>query len=192
MTQRSHTAHHLVELVFSRGVQDGDAHLAVGVDCATGARRGVRRVAHVRAPRYCHRRVRRTAQNALLGCHMSLVNFISGGWLGKSSGNLSSALKKPSSLTRGTAEHASHGEHGPRQAAWGSAGHSSANTVYHSKPRPRLRAGPLCSVQNALVCADRAHDHDVPLEQVVILQPHADALWRRFVHLCARRAQPYE
>ncbi len=37
------------------------------------------------------------AANALLGCHISDTKNISGGWLGKVSGNFISALKKPPS-----------------------------------------------------------------------------------------------
>ena len=38
--------------------------------------------------------------HALLGCHMGEVKIITGGALGKVSGNLISALKKPPSLQR--------------------------------------------------------------------------------------------
>ena len=44
------------------------------------------------------RRRRAAAQaHALLGCHISDTKYISGGWLGKVSGNFISALKKPPS-----------------------------------------------------------------------------------------------
>lgn len=43
-------------------------------------------------------KARSITQSLLLGCHISLINTISGGLFGKSGGKRNSALKKPSSL----------------------------------------------------------------------------------------------
>ena len=62
------------------------------------ARRG-RRVSRARGARGSSGALRAPVApaHALLGCHISDTKNISGGWLGKVSGNFISALKKPPS-----------------------------------------------------------------------------------------------
>ena len=106
--------------------------------------------------------------HALLGCHMGEVKIITGGALGKVSGNLISALKKPPSL---------RGEGGG--AGWVKGEGARAQPL----PVAAHKAGR----RNAHHGARGAHHEHGPVVQVVVLQPHGDALGRALGELCEGR-----
>ena len=86
--------------VVARRVQDGDAHLAVFVDLEGG--RGAREGSgeggmSVDRNRRREASAERWVASLPFGCHIDVLKRISGGLLGKSSGKVSLAEKKPPS-----------------------------------------------------------------------------------------------
>lgn len=107
-----------IERVHTGRVENRDANAPVRIDCR-GEQKQKRKLAsgsmqtlaammvHCKCPVCVSQLPAVAGHDALLGCHMGVMKRMTGGELGKSSGNFSSALKNPPSL-----QHSQRGEKG--------------------------------------------------------------------------------
>lgn len=151
------------------------------VVAAQRLRATARRASRQRPGARCH---------ALLGCHMGVTKRISGGELGKSSGNLSVALRKPPSLQRRHGRGVARGTAARLVAAARAEAARRDSTPcdtadgwhqHHMLHAARGSAAP----RNSQERARRPNNQNLPLKEVVVLGAHRNALRWALHQLCS-------